>query len=269
MAVAADFSGDRALGHLRKLAAAANSAPETSPDGTRSADPLHLEAALRATGADTKAEPLPDAPLLPGPLSLRSARIPGRFSGPPWVLCTPSAVPGLPDAPWYPNADGSGVALLLALLECLAAAPPEHDVLALLLPTSLPHDEGLAAAEAWASRPLLPLRGVFAVWQVAAPGMLLDLDVRTLGQPAARAHLEELFLLGRALGLAAFAGGAQTAFPGPHVPFLERGLPAVPLCAASDLLAGSADDTLAHCDATSLHAVGAALVRFLRGERAA
>ncbi len=250
------FSGERALHRLRELAQRAALAAQRPT----ARDALGLGAALAATGV----EPLvPQAAGVPG---LFGARVPGREAGPPWLLCThhPTAA-GL--LGWRPNAHGSGPALLLTLLECLHAAPPAQDVLCLLFPLPPAQDGPGPAAEAWAARGLLPLRGVLAVWQVAAPGLALELDVRSLTLPAARALTLELFGLGRALGHAAFARGTQTAFPGLHVPFLERGLPAVPLCAATDLAAGTPDDTLAGCAAQSLAAVGDTLLRFLRGER--
>jgi len=263
-------SGTRAQHWLERLMHRA-----TAADMYREAasDALGLRDALRATGA----EPLPDA----GTASdVPGARLHGRESGPPWPLCTLCPDPPTADergvAPWRPNAHGSGTAVLLAVLEALAAGPPQalpaEDVLCLLFPVSrsatpAPGADAPPAVQAWAARELLPLRGVLAGWQVAGAGLTLDLDVRSLGSPAARALTDELFTLGRALGYDPFARGIQTAFPGPHVPFLERGLPAVPLCGHTDLLAGSAEDRLDTCDATSLHAVSDTLVRFLRGER--
>jgi hypothetical protein len=185
------------------------------------------------------------------------------------VLCAPWYAPLRPgDPPWRPNAHGSGAALLLSLLEALAAAPPAEDVLGLFFPAGADPALPGPAALAWAARELLPLRAVLAVWQVAGPGLALELDVRSLGQPEARLLAHELFLLGRTLGYRAFAGGVQSAYPGLHVPFLERGLPALPLCGSSDLLAGSPDDVPAHCSAEGLQAVGDTLRRFLQGERA-
>ena len=250
------FSGERALQRLHELAqrAAARRA------AGRSADPLGMGAALAATGAQALA---PEAAGAPG---LLGARVPGREAGPPWLLCTHHrTTAGLRD--WRPNAHGSGTALLLTLLDCLRPAPPAQDVLCLSFPLAPQEPLPGRAAEAWAARGLLPLRGVLAVWQVAAPGLALELDLRSLSLPAARALTLELFGLGRALGHAAFARGTQLAFPGLHVPFLERGLPALALCAATDLAAGSPDDTLAGCAADSLAAVGETLLRFLRGER--
>jgi len=250
------FPGERALQRLRELTRRA-----AARRGSRaSGDPLGLAAALAATGAEALA---PQAAGAPG---LLGVRVPGREAGPPWLLCTHHrTAAGLRD--WRPNAHGSGTALLLTLLECLRAAPPAQDVLCLSFPLAPQEPLPGRAAEAWAARGLLPLRGVLAVWQVAAPGLALELDVRSLTVPAAQALTLELFALGRALGHAAFTRGTQLAFPGLHVPFLERGLPALPLCAATDPAAGSPDDTLAHCAADSLAEVGATLLRYLQGER--
>jgi hypothetical protein len=260
----ASFSAARALEHLRALARrAAEPRPHSDP-----ADPLGLRAALAATGA----APLEDAP----PGAALGARVRGREPGPPWLLCSPCTLPSRPhDPPWRPNAHGSGPALLLTLLECMVAAAPARDVLCVLFAGGAGPAEAGTEAETWAEAlsdasaagEPPPLQGVLAVWQVAAPGAALDLDLRSLGHPGARAIAHELFTLGRALGHTAFARGIQTAFPGLHVPFLERGLPAVPLCASTDLLAGSDDDRLEHCSAESLGGIGDTLVRFLRGER--
>jgi hypothetical protein len=260
------FAGGRALELLRALAQRAAVARDAAALGP---DALGLVAALRASGAELL-DAAASGPSLAAPLAAPlAAQVRGREPGPPWLLCTPCYVPAAPgDPPWRPNAHGSGAALLLALLECLATGAPAQDMLCLFFAAPPDSAAPLPAAEAWAARELLPLRGALAVWQVAGPGAALDLDVRSLGHPEARALAHELFLLGRVLGQAPFARGVQTAFPGLHVPLLERGLPALPLCANGDLLAGSEDDTLANASAASLQAIGETLLRFLRGERA-
>ena len=247
------FSSRRALEWLQNLSRAA---------GTGKAMVEADLATLATLLAHAGAEPVDDADAAMG------ARVRGRETGPPWLVCAPAVrAPAESAARWRPNAHGSGAAVLLTLLEALTDAPPAQDVLCLLFPATLDDPEGLEAGNAWAARDLLPLQGVVAVWQVAAPGLALDLDLRSLVHPQARALKHELFSLGQALGHEAFARGVQTAFPGPHVPFLERGLAAVPLCANADLAAGSEDDQLADCSAESLQAVGETLLRFLRGER--
>jgi hypothetical protein len=262
------FSGDRALALLAELTrrAAAAARQPGAPD------PLRLREALAATGAALPGHgAAAEASLL--------ARVEGRESGPPWLLCAPVpplAAPALP--PWRPNAHVSGLAVLLGVLECLASsaasAGPQHDVLALLLPLRptgsagpAGDDAGRAAAQTWAAREVLRLRGALVVWRVAAAGPPLELDVRALADPRGRALGLEVFALGRALGHAAFAGGAQHAFPGAHEPLLERGVPTLPLCAYSDAAAGSDADVLDACSAQALHGVGDVLLRFLRGER--
>lgn len=257
-----EFSAERALIWLERLSHA------TAPHGG-GAPPLAgalaegLGEALQGSGGQPFTEPL--AAGQEGPAQMLGARLAGREAGPPWLVCAPLYFADAPP-PWRPNAHGSGAALLLALLEALATAQPPEDVLCVWLPAGADATEQ-PGAEAWAAKELLALRGVIPVWQVAGPGMALDLDLRSLVHPQARELAHDLFSLGAALGHPAFARGAQTAFPGPHVPFLERGLPAVPVCASNDPAAGSEDDRLETCAASSLKAVGETVLRFLRGER--
>lgn len=264
---AAEFSAARALHWLERLAQAAGPRPGGAAPSL--ADTLRdaLAEALAGSSLEPFAEPLPTSAGTPEapPAQVLGARLPGREAGPPWLVCAP-VYHGNGATPWRSNAHGSGPALLLALLEALASAQPPEDVLCVLLPAGGdPSDQ--PGAEAWAAKELLALRGVIAVWQVGGAGMALDPDLRSLVHPQARLLAHELFMLGTALGHTAFARGAQTAYPGPHVPFLERGLPAVPLCASNDPLAGGEDDRPGTCAASSLQAVGETLLRFLRGER--
>jgi hypothetical protein len=265
------FSGERALHWLRVLTErAALSAHRSTDDATAELTALLARA---APGAEALRVPLtvPLAEAAHGAetaLTAPGARVAGREAGAPWLVCAPLLLGGPGAPPWRPAADGSGLAVLLTLLECLVYAPPSHDVLALALPLSGARDDGLAAAEAYAARPLLALRGVLAVWRVGVPGLPLDVDARCLLLPSARALADALFRLGRTLGYPVWSGGAQSAFPGPHVPFLERGIPALPLCANADADAGIAADTLARCDAAVLQGAGDPLLRLLRGEQA-
>jgi hypothetical protein len=177
---------------------------------------------------------------------------------------------------WGANADGSALALVLALMEALDSAALPQDVQVLLFghpPASPMVRTDFAGPRAFAeSLGALPggerPSGVIVIGQVGAPGLTLDLDMRTFATPGGRALADELFLLGRALAAPPFTGGAEILFPGAHVPFLERGIPAVCLSDDKDLLAGTEADTLAHCSPEALEAVGAVLCRFLLGERA-
>lgn len=262
----ADFSALRALHWLQRLSHAA-SPRRTGPPPLAAALAASLAEVLQGSEVQLFAEPLPVDPAgaLGADTRVLGARLRGRKPGPPWLLCAPVYLAS-GTASWRPNAHGSGAAVLLALLEALISTTVPQDILCAFLPAGAePTDQ--PGAEAWATKDLLALRGVIAVWQVAGPGMALDPDLRSLVHPQARPLAHELFRLGVALGYTAFARGAQTAYPGPHVPFQERGLPAVPLCANSDPFAGSEDDRLDACAASSLKAVGDTLLRFLRGER--
>jgi len=165
------------------------------------------------------------------------------------------------------NDGASGTAVLLHLMEILAAAPPDRGVDLLFLDGE---DSGRASETAGFC---LGSRHLAATWRDFAspladgtPRALILLDM--VGQRGLRigiegysqAHAPELaaavFARAAELGLAAFVPEPAAAVYDDHVPFLEQGLPALDLIDFDFPQWHTTGDVPAVCDPASLAQVG-------------
>lgn len=281
---ASNFSGDRAFKHLVKQVELGIRAPGTP--GHEAVLDLYEEV-LAPLGLSTHRQrwdvPLSKVPEGEVTLTNLLCRIPGAGQAPTtlvsshydsrWIADN-DPDPALVDRP-IPGANdgGSGTAIMLELARCLTDHAPAGDViLGFMDGEDLGHiDEHPFAV---GSRKLVAEPGaylpdqVIALDMVGGEGMRLNLELNSLTviEQGAGIFLE-LFSLGRALGLAPFAGGSPHTIYSDHGPWLEAGVPAVLLIDIEYPQWHTHQDLPEHCSVESLEAVGRVLEAYLGDSR--
>lgn len=247
-------------GHRRTLAWMRDQLSALAPEV---AEQRWRQRIFRGPGAGTRPE-----------LANLLARIPGREPGAPLMLAAHWDTRPVADQDPDParrgdpvpgaNDGASGVAVVLEAARAIAAAGPPHDVIVCLFDGEDLGDYyyGSRLFARWVRRreaaPWRPGRAVVAD-MVGRRGLrcVTELHSRN-GAPELWARL---MAAAGELGLAAHFGGRETAINDDHVSLLRIGIPAALLIDYDYPQWHTTADTLEHCDAASLEAVGRVLVR--------